>query len=57
MACTGHLTARVWPNVVEDDTLDILDEVFDDNDDTLDPDLLLNLPADLTPTISGNQRN
>ena len=57
VACVGHLIVRVWPDVVEDDTLDTLDEVFDDNDDSLEPDLLLNLPDDLTPTISGNQRN
>lgn len=37
---------------VEDDALDeILDE------DSLDPDFLLNLPDDLTSTASGNQRN
>lgn len=35
---------------VEDDALD---DVFDD--DTLDPDFLLNLPDDLTPTASGKQ--
>ena len=38
---------------VEDDALD---DMLDD-DDTLDPDFLLNLPDDLTPTTSGKQWN
>ena len=38
---------------VEDDALD---DMLDD-DDTLDPDILLNLPDDLTPTTSGKQWN
>ena len=41
---------------VEADMLDddVLDDVLDD-DDSLDPDFLLNLPDDLTPTSSGKQ--
>ena len=38
---------------VEDD---VLDDVLED-DDSLDPDFLLNLPDDLTPTTSGKQWN
>lgn len=31
---------------------DVLEDILED-DDTLDPDFLLNLPDDLTPTSSG----
>ena len=35
---------------------DVLDDILD-GDDTLDPDFILNLPDDLTPTASGKQWN
>ena len=38
---------------VDDDALD--DLLLDQNDDDLDPDFLLNLPDDVTPTSSGKQ--
>lgn len=38
---------------VEDDALD--DVLLEEDDDDLDPDFLLNLPEDLTPTTSGKQ--
>ena len=38
---------------VEEDALD--DMLLDEDDDNLDPDFLLNLPEDLTPTTLGKQ--
>ena len=45
------------PATCADSDLDVDDDILEDamDDDTLDSDFLLDLPDDLTPTVSGKQ--
>ena len=47
---TGYIVAPTC----SDSDMEVEDDVLED-DDSLDPDFLLNLPDDLTPTTSGKQ--